>query len=221
MTFLRGLASMTDGSQTAGLAAPVCFCLVFLAGCAQRPRGVDLPSVDPSEAAEFAIEHYDVDHSGAIDAAEMASCPPLVVARASYDVDSDGQLSADEIEGRLTRLYGPGAAMTGVDCAVAVGGRSLHGATVKFRPVEMLGESVKPAQGLTDESGLARIALEEEALPDDLKGAALMQPGLYHVEITHPKVALPARYNTATELGFEVDPSRRDGTSARFDLKSR
>jgi hypothetical protein len=79
--------------------------------------------------------------------------------------------------------------------------------------------SIKPAQGVTDSSGIARMSLAEADLPEDLKSTLLMQPGLYYVEITHPKTALPARYNMATELGFEVDPSQREGTSARFDLK--
>src|SRR5262249_52757763 len=97
----------------------------------------------------------------------------------------------------------------------------LRGATIKFRPVEMLGSSVKPGDGVTDESGVARIAMSNDDMPDDLKGASLMQPGLYYVEITHPDVALAARYNKATELGFEVDPSQRGGTAAQFDLKSK
>ncbi len=85
----------------------------------------------------------------------------------------------------------------------------------------MLTPSIKLAQGVTDESGVALMALGDENLPSDLQGQPLMQPGLFHVEITHPKLALPARYNTATELGFEVDPSQRGGTSARFELKSK
>jgi hypothetical protein len=221
MISLRGSVSMNTGSQSPGFGALACFCLTLLAGCTQGPRAVELPSVDASDVAAFAMEHYDANHDGAIDAAEMASCPPLVVALASYDVDSNGQLSVGEIEAHMTRLYGPGAALTGVDCTVAVNGRPLRGATVKFRPVEMHESSIKPAQGVTDDSGVARMAMDDKELPDDLKGARLMQPGLYHVEITHPTVTLPARYNAATELGFEVDPSERGGVSARFDLSSK
>jgi hypothetical protein len=40
------------------------------------------------------------------------------------------------------------------------------------------------------------------------------------VVITHPTTSLPAKDNEATELGCEVNPSSRDGASARFDLKS-
>ena len=52
-------------------------------------------------------------------------------------------------------------------------------------------------------------------------GAALFFPGLYHVEISHPKTQIPSRYNTASELGWEVDPFSRAGTTARFDLTSK
>jgi hypothetical protein len=195
--------------------------VVVFVGCARGPAAVELPSVDGSDVAAFAMEHFDTNHDGAINASEMAGCPPLVVALASYDADRNGELTAEEINARITSLYGPSAALTSVDCVVTLNGRPVQGATVKFRPVEMLGSSVKPAQGVTDQSGIARMALGDDNLPDDLKGTALMHPGLYHVEITHPQIAIPASYNTATTLGFEVDPSQRSGTSARFDLKSK
>jgi hypothetical protein len=195
--------------------------VVFFVGCGQGPAAVELPSVDGSDVAAFAMEHFDANRDGALNASEMADCPPLVVALASYDADKNGELTGEEIDARISRLYGPGAALTSADCAVTLNGRPLQGATVKFRPVEMLGSSVKPAQGVTDQSGIARMALADNDLPDDLKGTALVHPGLYHVEITHPQIAIPASYNTATTLGFEVDPSQRTGTSASFDLKSK
>jgi hypothetical protein len=208
-------------AETPGRAAAATLMLAVLFGCSQRPQRVSLPSVDGSDAAAFAMENYDANGDGALDKTELAKCPPLAVAMTTYDADGNGQLSADEIDSRVTRLYGSGAALTNVDCTVTVSGRPLRGATVKFRPVEMFGDAVKPAEGVTDEAGMARPALADEALPDELAGTALVHPGLYHVEITHPNMALPARYNTATELGFEVDPAQRGGTTARFDLKAK
>jgi hypothetical protein len=46
-------------------------------------------------------------------------------------------------------------------------------------------------------------------------------PGLYHVEITHPRTQLASRYNTASELGCFVDAAARNGTLSKFDLKSK
>jgi hypothetical protein len=210
---------MPSGGTTAPFAKLACAYFLLCSGCTQHPPAVELPSVDGSRAASIAMEKYDANHDGAIVAAEMASCPPLVAVLPRYDADGNGTLSAEEIEARLTQLYGPGAALTNVDCTVLFNGRPIVGAVVKFRPVEMLDPWLSAAQGTTDESGRARMALNDEDLPDDLRGQAMMYPGLYHVEITHPKVALPTRYHSATELGFEVDPSQRDGTSAQFNLR--
>ena len=194
--------------------------LVSLAGCSNQPRAVALPSVNTRRVAAFALEHYDADHNGAIDATEIASCPPLAAALSNYDADNNGQLSAQEIEDRMTQLYGSSASLASVKCTVLLSGRPLRGAVVTFRPVEMLQSSIKPAQGTTNDSGVARMTLSAEDLPADLHGARLVQPGLYHVEIVHPTIVIPPRYNTSTELGFEVDQSKeRTGTSARFDLK--
>jgi hypothetical protein len=212
---------MPLGNKAAGLATLAGTYLLLVSGCSQHPLGVELPSVDASRAASFAMERYDTNHDGGIVAAELASCRPLVAVISRYDTDRSGAISAEEIEARLTQLYGMGAALTSADCTVTLNGRPLEGAIVKFLPVEMLESWVKTSQGVTDTSGRARLALNDEDLPEDLRGTALVYPGLYYVDITHPKLDLPARYNNATELGFEVDPSLRDGTSARFDVRSK
>src|SRR6478609_1759660 len=91
-------ASMKADSQSPRIAVSVCLTFAFLVGCSNRPRAVHLPSVDASDVASFAMEHYDADRNGAIDARELASCPPLATALPSYDADNNGQLSAQEIE---------------------------------------------------------------------------------------------------------------------------
>jgi len=197
--------------------------ILILSGCGgAKPAGVRPPSVDADAAGDYALENYDANKDGAIDKGELAAkCPPLAAAMPSYDADSNGQLSREEVVARVTRLYGSGNALLTVDCMVTLDGRPLTGATVRFRPVAMFGDELQPAEGVTDEQGAARPSVTDENLPEDLKGTALMAPGLYHVEITHPQRELPARYNTATELGFEVDPVSRTGTAARFDLTSK
>ena len=45
-----------------------------------------------------------------------------------------------------------------------------------------------------------------------------MQPGLYRVEITHPTVTLPAKYNTETTLGREVSGDSLVGVDVHFEL---
>jgi hypothetical protein len=193
--------------------------VLSLAGCrGATPAAVQPPDVDPASAAAYAMEHYDANGDGAIDSDEIKQCPPLAAVAASYDADRDEKLSAEEIASRLTRLFDSGVALTNVDCTVTFAGQPLVGATVTFRPVAMLGDEFPSATGTTDEFGVARPAVDSQGLPDNLKDVAAMHPGLYRVEITHPETTIPARYNTKTELGFEMDPSARGGTSPRFAL---
>lgn len=194
--------------------------LTAMAGCSGGAAKITEASVDPATAAAAAIEQLDKNGDGSLDATEIEACPPLKGALASYDSSSDGALSEAEIEQRLTALYQSGVALANFDCTVTSGGRSLIGATVKLRPVGFLADSLLPAEGTTDEQGVARPTIGDEHIPEKLKGAPLLYPGLYHVEITHGEVTIPARYNSATELGADVDPTSRTGTSAAFALQA-
>jgi hypothetical protein len=47
--------------------------------------------------------------------------------------------------------------------------------------------------------------MEDEHRPKNAPHVTgLIRPGLYRVEITHPSIPVPARYNTETTLGAEV-----------------
>jgi hypothetical protein len=186
------------------------------AGCggSSKPSAA---SVDPEAAAGRAVELYDANSDGGIDAQEAASkCPPLAGAFAKFDADSDGKVTSAEISARLGTLS---RAAVGVVCTVTQNGRPLEGAVLKLRPAEMFDDSLLPAQGTTDSLGRATPTVGDEHLPAKLAGMSLMYPGLYHAEITHPQMEIPARYNTATELGCEVDPLSRTGIEVAFDLK--
>jgi hypothetical protein len=217
MTVRESLKRLTHAALSAtGLSS----ILLIAAGCGDaKPPAVRLPQVDPAAVAGRALELYDADKNGSLDEKELAACPPLAAVVGSYDADKNGKLTNEEITARLTRLYGAGSALANVGCKVTLAGRPLPGATVKFLPVEMLREEIEPAEGITDETGGARPAIAAELLPENLNGSPLMQPGLYRVEITHPRQQILARYNTETELGFEVDPTSRGGLGASFSLK--
>ncbi|RIK82271.1 MAG: hypothetical protein DCC67_07375 [Planctomycetota bacterium] len=196
--------------------------LLLAAACGCSGRGASsVPSaaVDGDEAAAALIAELDDDGNGAISQDEAKALPPLARAFAAYDPNRDGALAADEIAARLQQLYGPSVSLTAVQCSITQAGRPLSGAKVVFRPPAMLGDSVKTAEGTTDELGMAAPSLPEADLPERLKGAPLMYPGLYLVEVTHPQLKLPAKYNTATELGCEIDPAVRGGANVAFDLK--
>lgn len=63
---------------------------------------------------------------------------------------------------------------------------------------------IQPADGTTSDNGTALLAIDKSNLPADLQNLRGVQQGMYRVEITHPAVAIPAKYNSVTTLGVEV-----------------
>jgi hypothetical protein len=177
--------------------------------------------IDPGAAAARAIELYDANGDAALDADELKKAPALAVAIAAYDADGNGRLEANEIAQRLTRLYQSSLDMAEVTIQVTADGQPLSGAVVRLLPADFMGPGMISAEGITDETGVAKPTIAEEHVPAEFRGTPLVQFGPYLVEVTHPERQLPAKYNTASELGFEVDPSGRNGLSTRFDLKSK
>ena len=215
---MRSLIRTALGRQAISLTAAA---LATAAGCSAG-TSVKSPGVSPQVAAAYAMEHYDANDDGALEPSELSSrCPALAAALASFDADGNGRLVVDEITDGLAQMYGSGMSLTEMGCKVTLQGRSLAGAIVRLRPIEMLGDALPAAEDVTDAQGVAHPAIDAELLPNEFRERLLMYPGLYRVEITHPQVKLANRYNTATELGCMVDPAARAGTSVRFDLKSK
>jgi hypothetical protein len=187
----------------------------FLDGCGSlTSTKVETPKVDPQAAAAAALEAYDKDADRKLNESELAACPAIQRARAHYDKDSDRMVSEEEIAKHLEEVLASGAGLLEVKCTVTRGGLPLPGATVRFVPEPFLGDAVQPAVGTTDPSGIASLSLAPEQLPENLRSAQLMQVGIYKVEIEHP--SLPA--NAQRPLGFEVDPTLREGSAVRFNL---
>ena len=174
--------------------------------------------IDPQAAAARAMELYDANGDAALDADELKKSPPLAIAVTAYDADGDGRLDANEIAQRLTRLFQSSIDLAEVTVQVTADGQTLSGAVVRLRPAEFMGPGMTSAEGTTDETGVAKPTVAEEHIPLEFRGSPLVQFGPYRVEVTHPDRQIPAKYNTASVLGFEVDPSSRNGLSARFDL---
>ncbi|HEY3394721.1 MAG TPA: hypothetical protein VGK58_18595 [Lacipirellulaceae bacterium] len=173
-----------------------------------------MPNVDPRSAAAEAIRQYDKDGDGQLNDPELAACPAINNARQRYDKDGDRRVSEEEIAQRLEQIYSTGTGLLEVQCTVARGGRPLAGATVRFVPEPFLGDALQTATGTTDSSGWATPGISADQLPENLTSAQLMQVGLYRVEIEHPTISP----GSAKPLGFEVDPTGRDGTMAQFNL---
>jgi hypothetical protein len=183
-------------------------------GChSPRPTPIKVPSVNPNAAAQKALELYDKDANGALDAVELAACPGLLAARANYDTNRDGQISRDEVAARLANLYSSGIGLTTVNCRVLAGGQPLSGAKLRFVPEPFFAGAIMTAVGTTDQNGTAVVAIEDESLPADQRALRSMQPGIYRVEVEHQSVKTPA-----ASLGCEIDPTSRGGTEPVFRL---
>jgi hypothetical protein len=184
-------------------------------GCgSSRSSRVAMPDVDPRSAAAAAIKSYDKDGDGRLNESELVSCPAINSARAHFDTDGDRQVSEQEIAQRLAQIYSAGVGVMEVRCTVMRGGRPLSGATVRFVPEPFLSQWIQPAAGTTDSSGAVTPTVAAEQLPDSLRNVSLMQAGLYRVEIEHPSIVSAA----AKPLGFEADPTSREGNIAQFNL---
>jgi hypothetical protein len=187
------------------------------AGCGQSGS----VSVSPDGAATALLEAVDANHDGNLDQEELKKCPPLTgVSGATLDINRDGQLSADEVRTTFQRMFASKNTVE-VTCTVRLDNAPLEGATVTLRPIDSLTDVLLPAEGTTDANGEAHPTIAKDELPTEYQSMNLVYAGLYHVEIVHPQKTLPSQYNTASELGWAIDPTSRTGTSARFDLKSK
>jgi hypothetical protein len=90
----------------------------------------------------------------------------------------------------------------------------IEGAKVRVVPESFLSEAIQPGEGVTNHRGIAKPVTVDA--PPGLPGIEL---GLYRVQITHDSLKIPARYNEATELGFELSPLERNRDTFEFRLK--
>jgi hypothetical protein len=180
----------------------VWLCAMLLSGCSGRPGRVAPPKLDPTAAAEKALADFDTNGDGGINAAELDACPGLKAVAKAVDTDKDGRLSAAEIAARIEQWGAKRVAMVAVNCRVVKGGRPLPGATVTFVPEKFLGENIKPASGVSDNTG--RVELAVVGVP--LKGLA--HCGFFRVEISKKegdKELISAKFNRDTVLGEEIN----------------
>ena len=75
-------------------------------------------------------------------------------------------------------------------------------------------EAIQPGDGVTNHRGIAKPVTIDA--PPGLPG---IEFGLYRVEITHDSLKIPARYNSNSELGFELSPLERNRDTFEFRLK--
>jgi len=196
--------------------------LVMPTGCSSQPAGIEPIRFNARTASAQAIELYDRDGDGMLNDEELASVPGILKYKDKYDTDGDGMVSRQEIADRINSWSDNGVGFRTLKAVVLLDKRPLSGATVRFVPEPYLGDAPKVATGTTDGSGTARISVDVEHIPEDLRAARMrgMFAGTYKIEVTHPSRNLPERYTTGQALGEEV---ARDtfGDRVELELESR
>ena len=179
---------------------------IGVTGCSNQPARVQVAAVDPDEAGNRAVELYDRDGDGQLNSEEIAAVPTFKKNLSKYDANGDGNITADEVAERIDEWFQQKIAIRTLDVVVTFDRRPLSDATVEFIPEEFLGAACKPASGVTDKSGLAKIFMDPADLPEDLKKRFVngIMTGAYKLRVTHASKKIPARYNEATMLGEDV-----------------
>jgi hypothetical protein len=173
------------------------------AGCG-GPSGGAVPEIAP-DAPKKAIELYDADKNGYLDARELEKAPGL---RAAFARSS--KVTEQDIAERITRWKDAKAGRQTFLVKLTHNRKPLVGATVTLVPESFLGSAIQTATGKTDEMGRTlptTPAFEAEHNP----GVA---PGFYRIEITKDGENIPAKYNTATTLGGVVP----QGDESKWDF---
>ena len=195
-------------------------CAALCAGCScsRFPSAPDSPDVSAGRAGREAINQYDGNGDDALDAEEVKQSPALAIAFERIDSDRDGKLTDDEISARIKSWLKSGTTLMAGTTLVTLDGQVLEGATVTFEPEEFLGPAYQPCSGVSDQSGQAAI----EGPLEDYPGIYL---GFYRIRVSKQvsgRETIPARYNSQTELGYEVADDLPDIHSLiEFHLKSR
>ncbi|MEO2048754.1 MAG: hypothetical protein ABGX16_19535 [Pirellulales bacterium] len=178
--------------------------IAILPGCG-GPTAVEVPPIQPDEAAQGVLKQYDTNGDGQLTLEELASCPGIRDAIARYDKDGNQQISAAELSKRFAMWVDGGVGVTTLTCNVMFNGKPLDGAQVQLIPEAFLADAIEPAIGVTDQSGFAILAIDTAHLPDDMKNLrGVVHQGVFRVEITHPSIDIPTKYNSQTTLGQEV-----------------
>jgi hypothetical protein len=183
--------------------------LISLAlGCSGGPERVKPPRIDVKSASKQAMEMYDANHDGKLSVEELAQCPGVLVSLDRYDANQDKAIDLEEFTQHLTDLLRDGSGATQLGVGVTYQGSPLADAKVVMEPETYLGSDIQTAEGITTSYGQAEVGMPSDKVPAALKSMKLIQYGTFKVRITHPKINLPAKYNSETTLGYETIPGQ-------------
>ncbi len=186
-----------------------------LVGCGNSVPPRVLPDRPDASAASKAMELYDTNHDGFLDAKELDQVPGLKAAIERVDTDHDGKISEQEIADRIKSWADSQAGRIPVSCRVTHNGKPLAGAKVVFVPEMFLGGTLQSGSGTTSEAGFANISCPYSA-DSSVQG---LSPGFYRVEISKDGERIPAKYNTETTLGAEAVSGFEAKSGLSFELQ--
>lgn len=195
--------------------------LLLAAGCSGRPGAIRPPDVDADAAAAQAVALHDGNGDGQLSKEEWSASPALVAVAPSYDKERDGNLSVDEITAGFAAWERSGVGARAVPFSVSWNGRPLSGATVRLIPAPFFDGALKAASAQSGPGGTGQLNMAPEDRPRNAPDIPLMQPGLYQVEITHPSIKIPEKYNAQTTLGIEISGSNPGPEGIRWSLSAK
>lgn len=180
--------------------------LAVIVGCSNRPATIKPVRINAKAASANAISQYDKNGDGVLGDDEMTAVPGILKHKDKYDTDGDGMVSREEIANRISLWETQGIGILSLNVVVRLAGKPLPGASVRFVPEDYLGAGPKVATGECNQIGETKVSVANSELPEVLRAARLggLYGGTYKIEITHPKVTIPEKYNTVTTLGEEV-----------------
>lgn len=187
------------------------FLLLSISGCSGGLEEIDGLVLDAEKAAEEAIKEYDSNNDSSLSPEEVKKCPSLRIAFKNIDENSDNLISKEELLLRFTGWIESPKKVASVPMEFSLNGQSLAGAEITLTPETFLGDSIPTAKGITSDSGQVVVGIPTEDLPSDLKNYKGMRQGLYRIKITHPRIKIPAKYNTKTTLGIEIGTASFSG----------
>ena len=180
----------------------VCLALLLIAtyGCSQTPARIEAPSIS-DHAGAAAVAEFDRDGDGAISGTELNAAPSVKAALRRIDINSDGKVTADEIDARIKAWRDTKIGLLRATVTVLKDGQPVSGAEVRLKPEAFLGTALQSATATTNESGMASLRVS-----DDPRGVGA-QLGLYRIEVSKKSgdlETIPVSYNAETELGVEI-----------------
>ncbi|MCC7474681.1 MAG: hypothetical protein IT425_04755 [Pirellulales bacterium] len=188
---------------------------LFAIGCSSRPSRIEPPAID-SGAAEAAVEQFDTNGDKVLDENELGSVPPLKAALARIDQNGDRKVNASEIEARIKAWKDARIGLMPMTIRLNSNSSPLAGAEVTLMPEKFLGDHLKMARGTTNQHGVAVMEISNKR---DERGVA---SGFYRISVSKKSgsgtESIPARYNTQTQLGLEVEPLSPESRDASFNL---